>query len=396
MKKILFISKYLSTDKSGFESRLAHLIRLFKKNNYIVAAITSSNSLEKNNFKKKYNKKIINNVDYYFINEKKNYSLFSITRIISWLKFEYYLFKFDFRLISFKPDIVYISSLSLITILNGIYLKHKFKSKLVFEMRDFWPYFLYKTGKFSKYNPFVIALGIIEKIGIQQSDLIISLIPKIKEYLHYRKFYNKKYISSTFPVNKKLFVEKFSLNFKLDRSKFNICYAGNFGFDNYLEEVLLLIKKTQDKSFFFHFIGDGSQKKKLEKKYSNLNNCKFYDHINYKNLHSVLSKMDCLILSFGFKDKYPTFGYELNKLNNYMMSSKPIIVIGSKKNILKNRGEFIFVTNNNFKLFKKKINFIKKNYKQLLKIAKRNKYRLLKRNNPNEIFKKTQKELIKL
>ena len=44
-------------------------------------------------------------------------------------------------------------------------------------MRDFWPYFLYKTGKFSKYNPFVIALGIIEKIGIQQSDLIISLIP---------------------------------------------------------------------------------------------------------------------------------------------------------------------------------------------------------------------------
>ena len=396
MKKILFISKYLSTNKNGFESRLAHLIRLFKKNNYIVAAITSSNSLETVNFKKKYNQKKIDNVDYFFINEKKKYSFFSINRIESWLRFEYYLFRFDFRLVGFKPDIVYVSSLSLITILNGIYLKYRFKSKLIFEMRDFWPYFLYKTGKFSKYNPLVIVLGFIEKIGIQQSDLIISLIPKIKEYLHYRKFYKKKYISSTFPVNKKLFIKKSLFNLNLDKTKFNVCYAGNFGFDNYLDEVLLLINKTSNKSFFFHFIGDGSQKKKLEQKYSNLNNCKFYEYIKYKNLHSVLSKMDCLIVSFGFNDKYPTFGYELNKLNNYMMSNKPIIVIGSKKNILKNRGEFIFVTKNDHRLFEKKLNLVKKNYKQFSKIAKTNKLSLLKRNNPNKIFKETARELIKL
>jgi hypothetical protein len=396
MKKILFISKYLSTNKNGFETRLAFLIRLFKKKNFRVAAITSSNSLVKHKFKKRYNLKKINNVDYYFIKEKKNYSNYSIERIKSWINFEYYLYKFDFKSIGFRPDIIYVSSLSLITILNGIYLKNRFNAKLVFEMRDFWPYFLYTTGKFSRFNPFILVLDLIEKIGIYNSDLIISLIPKISEYLAYRGFPNKKCLSSTFPINREIFTKNKKNFFYLDKSKFNICYAGNFGFDNHLESLLKLIKETKNKSFYFHFIGSGSQKKNLQKKYSSLNNCKFYNHIINKDLHSVLSKMDCLILSFGLNKKYPLFGYELNKLNNYLMAGKPIVALGSKKNLLKERGNFIFITSDSLKIFENKLRFVKQNYKYFLKIALLNKIKLLKRNNPYVIFKQTVKELNRL
>ena len=63
--------------------------------------------------------------------------------------------------------------------------------------------------------------------------------------------------------------------------------------------------------------------------------------------------MNCLIVSFGFNDKFPLFGYELNKLNNYLMASKPVIVIG-KKNLNRNRGEFIFVTKNDPLILEKK------------------------------------------
>jgi hypothetical protein len=97
--------------------------------------------------------------------------------------------------------------------------------------------------------------------------------------------------------------------------------------------------------------------------------------------------MDLLVVSFGYNKKYPLFGYELNKLNNYMMACKPVIVIGSKKNLLKSRGKFIFVTENNPVIFKKKLLLIKKNYQYFLKIAKKNKKKLLIRNNPNVIFK---------
>ena len=389
MKKILFICKYLSTNKNGFESRLSTLINFFNKNNYEVSAITSSSSLKKVKFKKRYTHQKIDDVNYYFVKEDNNYSLYSLHRIISWIKFEIRVFNFNYNQINFKPDIIYISSLSLFTILNGVFLKKKFKAKLVFEMRDFWPYFLYTTGKFSKLNPFIVLLGIIEKYGIYHSDLIISLIPKIRQYLKYRGFSKKKTFASTFPINKKFFIKTKTHKINLDNKYFNICYAGNFGFDNYLDDLLNLISKVQNKLFVFHFFGDGSQKKILKKKFTHIKNVKFYGYVNYKDLHSVLVRMDCLIVSFGFNDKFPLFGYELNKLNNYLMASKPILVVGKKGNLNKDRGEFVFVTKNDSLMFEKKLILIKSKYNSFLKVAKKNKKKLLIRNNPEIIFKKT-------
>jgi hypothetical protein len=83
----------------------------------------------------------------------------------------------------------------------------------------------------------------------------------------------------------------------------------------------------------------------------------------------------------------------LNKINNYLMASKPILVIGSKKNLLPNRGNFIFVSKRNSTIFEKKILLIKNNYRYFLNIAKFNKKKMIKRNNPNLIFKETVKNL---
>ena len=386
--KILFISKYIHSN-SLVETRLATLIKYFKKNNYTVAAITSGSFIKKLKFKKNYICQKIENVNYYYIKDVPDYSYFSLKRIYSWIIFEYRIFNFNYNIIGFKPDVIYISSLSLLTILNGVYLKKKFKAKLVFEMRDLWPYFLYTTGKFSKYNPLVVILDLIEKFGIYHSNLIVGLIPKINEYIKYRGFIGKKTFSSTFPLIKNFFKKK--KPFKLIKSKevFDICYAGNFGHDNYVDILLDLISNTKDRCFLFHFIGTGSQKLFLEKKFSYLNNVKFYEHVNYDDLHSILIQMDLLVVSFGFNNKYPIFGYELNKLNNYLMACKPVIVVGSKKNLLANRGKFIFITKNNSIIFKKKLLLIKKNYQYFINIAKINKIKLLKRNNPNLIFKET-------
>ena len=141
----------------------------------------------------------------------------------------------------------------------------------------------------------------------------------------------------------------------------------------------------------FHFFGEGSQKQIMQKKFSYLSNVKFYKHVNYNDLHSILIKMNCLIVSFGFNDKFPLFGYELNKLNNYLMASKPIIVIGKKENLNKDRGEFIFLTKNDPQIFEKKLLSIKQKYNFFLKAAKENKKKLLIRNNPKLIFNQTVK-----
>ena len=90
------------------------------------------------------------------------------------------------------------------------------------------------------------------------------------------------------------------------------------------------------------------------------------------------------------------FGYELNKMNNYLMSSKPIIVIGKKKNLSNKRGNFIFVQKKSSALFEKKLLNIKNNYQFFLEIAKLNKLNLLLRNDPEKIFNETVQQLNKL
>jgi hypothetical protein len=309
--------------------------------------------------------------------------------------FEYRVFNFDYNVIRFKPDIIYISSPSLLTILNGIRLKQKYNAKLIFEMRDLWPYFLYTTGKFSRFNPIILILSLIEKIGIYFSDLIVGSIPKIKQYIQFRGFKNKKTLATTFPVNIKLFKKK-KYKIDIDKKKFNLCYAGNFGFDNHLEVLLNLISKIKNKSFVFHFFGNGSQKKYLEEKFSYLPNVFFYKNINYLDLNSILIKMNCLIVSFGFNHKFPIFGYELNKLNNYLMAKKPILVLGSKKNLLSSRGRFVFLTKNNSFDLENKIYSIEKNYNFYLKIASLNKKKLLLRNSAVKLFKETAEQIERL
>ena len=159
----------------------------------------------------------------------------------------------------------------------------------------------------------------------------------------------------------------------------------------------MIISKLKLKNVVFHFFGKGSQKEKLINKYDNFDSIIFHNYVNYSDLHSVLKSMNCLILSFGNKKSlYPIFGHELNKLNNYLMAEKPIIVFGNKKNIDPSRGNFTYINTNNSKTFEIKILQIMHQYKIFKKIAKKNKINFLKRNNTNNIFNKLESVINKL
>lgn len=372
------------------QTRLQTLVHEFKKNNHEVSVICSKLNLKKKGFELSR----IDKVDYFFLYENNNYKFNSFKRIFAWIYFEYKVLLFNYNYLKFKPDIVYISSPSLITIINGIILKKKFDCKLVFEMRDFWPLFLIHGGKISKFNPLIILLSCVEKIGIKYSDLVVSLIPRIKDYLKYRNEPNKAFFASTFPFEKKTFKSKKLLS--VNKSFFNIAYAGNFGHDNYLDDLLELIKNLKNQTFFFYFIGEGSLKKQLTDKYQNIKNVRFIKHIESKNITPILKQMDANILSFGFESKYPKFGYELNKLNNYLMSAKPIICIGKKTNLDKSRGKFIFIEKKIPKLFETKLLFVKKNYNIFKAQARVNKILFLKRNNLNTVYSELEIQLLKI
>ena len=106
----------------------------------------------------------------------------SAKRMLSWFHFEYNLFLLSKDRLS-KPDVIVVSSLSLLTILNGIYLKRKYKCRFVLEIRDIWPLTLVEEGGFSPRNPLVKVLSFIERLGYSNADLIIGTMANLKQHV---------------------------------------------------------------------------------------------------------------------------------------------------------------------------------------------------------------------
>ena len=164
---IWFISKYASLPLyAKAPSRLFYLAKEAKELGHEVRLITS----DSNHFTsipetgKVYNYENQDTVDIVWIKTKKYKKTASIERILSWLDFEWKLFGMPLKNLN-KPDVVIISSLSIFTIFYGYFLKKRYSSFLVFEIRDIWPLTLIEEGGFSKWHPLSIIIGFVEKFG---------------------------------------------------------------------------------------------------------------------------------------------------------------------------------------------------------------------------------------
>ena len=244
-KTIWYISKYCTIENNSSPgSRGWLLVKEFSSKGYKTVVITSNsdevidpNVINSNSFQyTKHGVKII-------ILKILKYSVAkSIRRILSWFDFELVLFYLDKKSLP-KPDAIIISSLSLLTILNGLYLKKKYSCKLVFEIRDIWPLTLIELGKYSHFNPGIIFLKIIERLGYKRSDLIVGTMPNLERHVKNILGYSKdvhcipmgasENMLSSNQLEIPIYIKKY---FK--KKYFNIVYAGTIGMTNSLDTFL--------------------------------------------------------------------------------------------------------------------------------------------------------------
>ena len=169
-----YLSKYVSLPySSSVGTRGFHLFKELSALGHNCVIITSdSNMLTKSPVVQgRILDQRIDGVQVRWIKTFKYIKARSLRRIFSWLDFEVKVLLFGSKGLP-APEAVVVSSLSLLTILNGFLLRRKFGCKIIFEVRDIWPLTLIVEGNFSKFNPLVIALGFIEYLGYKFSDEI--------------------------------------------------------------------------------------------------------------------------------------------------------------------------------------------------------------------------------
>lgn len=252
------------------------------------------------------------------------------SRVLSWLIFCFLLFFIPTKKIP-KPDIIIVSSNSLLPILNVVFFfKKRFKKvKFVLEVRDIWPLSLIEIGNFSPKNPLIMFFAWVEKLGYKKADHIVSLLmdsnAHIKKVLKETPF-NYTWISNGYKIEDKYDLIPLELKNKIPKNNsFIIGYSGSLGRANAMESIVEAVKELDSENVSLVIVGDGNDKKKLEKLAESSSNIIFLGRIPKKQVLSFLR--ECDLLYFSTKDLgIYKYGISGNKTFDYMYAEKPILL----------------------------------------------------------------------
>tara|TARA_Y100000996_G_scaffold415532_1_gene410880 strand:+ start:5556 stop:6761 length:1206 start_codon:yes stop_codon:yes gene_type:complete len=350
MKNIWLICKYASSDKYSFNTRHFELSKEWVKNGYDVTIFSSHKShLIKSNyplFSGPYLFEKVDGIKTFWLKVINYKYAFSLKRIISWIQFEYKLLILNKKKLS-KPNVIIVSSLSLFSILTGVFFSKRYKAKLILEIRDIWPQSLIELQKFSKNNPIIMLLRSIEKYGYRKSDLVVGTMPNLREHL--KSSLIKPPPNITIPQGlKKDYTKNFMnlskkyVNENIPTNKFIFAYTGSINKNNPIDCFLEIASEISHLNIHFLILGSGDRKSDLLKKYSHCQNISFPPYLDKKYVVDFLSYssvcIDSLLPGIG------RYGISRNKWIDYMVASKPIICFyEGYKSILNeaNCGEFV-------------------------------------------------------
>lgn len=325
------ISKYACPPKYGAGARLFNLAKEFNESRHEAIIITSdSNHLAKfPETSDRYNLEQIQGVPVHWIKTIKYQKTASLKRILSWFDFEIGLFRLNRKHLK-KPDVLIVSSLSLLSIVYGYYLKKRYKAFLILEIRDIWPLTLTEEGGFNKWHPLSLFMGFIERFGYRKADLIVGTMPRldlhVKEVIgRDRPFYCSPlgFDKSKGDHDNLAVDDEISAHFPKD--KIIVGYAGSMGTTNALEPFMQCIEESESvPDIHFVVVGAGDLRDKFVKQLSHNTNVTFVPKISPNQVPVFLNYCDILYLS-THNSMVWKFGQSMNKVVEYMLAGKPII-----------------------------------------------------------------------
>lgn len=329
---IWYISKYVAPPYAAKVSSRGFLILRSMAEmgrNCILITSDSNHLISAPSFDGKMKDELVAGVTVRWLKTTKYSGARSFGRMLSWLDFEWQLFKMPKKKLP-DPDVIIVSSLSLLTILNGLLLKRKYKCKLVFEVRDIWPLVLVSSGGLSTNNPFIVILSWLEKLGYNSADRVVGTMPNLEQHVYNVTGKKKKVdcipqvidegvLADSCPLDQ-LYVDKY-----IPKDKFIICHAGSIGADNALETFFDCARAMQDdENIHFLVVGDGYLKQKFLDENKDLINLTFAPRVEKNQVQSVLDLVDVVYFAVN-KSPLWIYGQSLNKVVDYMLSGKPIL-----------------------------------------------------------------------
>lgn len=328
-KTIWCICKYAAPEKYGFATRHFQLTREWVKQGHRCRIISSNSShlmASLPRFDGPFFDEVVDGVDTTWLNVLQSPTSGGWRRIASWLHFEWRLVRLDWEELP-RPDVVIVSSLSLLTIVTGARIARAAGARLVFEVRDIWPLTAIEIGGYPSTHPGIVALARVEEFGYRAADVIVGTMPNLVE--HVRSVCPEAAVKvHCIPQGVRLSRESpktlaVSRADHLVSDAFRIGYAGGMNLANPLETLLEAARLLDGENVEVHLLGKGTQLPRLKELGRGGSNIYFHEPVARSQVAGFLERMDVCYDSFD--SAVGRFGLSRNKWIDYMSAGKPII-----------------------------------------------------------------------
>lgn len=244
-----------------------------------------------------------------------------------------------------KPDVVISSSTYVLDILPAYSIARRCGSKLVFEVRDLWPLTPKLLGGMSQWHPFVMALQWAEGFAYRRSDRVVSALPYAYEYMISRGMAAEKFVYVPNGIDPDQWTGPHAelparhmeeLGRLREQGRFLVGFAGFFGLAAELRTLLDAAVLLDGESVHFVLVGNGPEKQRLQQRVrgDRIDNVTFLPSLQHECMVKLLGSMDALYVGLK-KSPVFRFGVSPNKLLEYMMVGKPVILaVGAGRDVV--------------------------------------------------------------
>ena len=284
----------------------------------------------------------IDGIEYVWLATPK-YKENGVSRLINILYFLYRLFRYS-KILSkrFHPDFVIASSTYPLDIFAAKRIASLSGAKLVFEVHDLWPLSPIELGGMSPKHPFILFVQYAENFAYRHADFVFSLLSAAKEYMVSHGMKESKFVHipngvspdewnrTALPLDHSL--EKAILDIR-SQFQFTVAYVGTHNLANDLDTLIEAAAILKEEKVAVLLVGQGPEKERLRTRVANemLSNVFFFDPVPKACIRDLLSRVDALYFGLQNKPMY-RFGISPNKLFDYMMAAKPIVMAAAAPN----------------------------------------------------------------
>jgi glycosyltransferase involved in cell wall biosynthesis len=234
----------------------------------------------------------------------------------------------------FRPDAVIASSTYPMDIWAADRIAKLAGAKLVYEVHDLWPLSPIELGGMSRRNPFIMWVQAAEDYAYRHASKVVSMLPNAKGYMSSRGMAEDKFVYVPNGVNEADWTESVELPPDTVKAIAElretglpiVCYAGAHGLANALDVLLDASIELKNKAQIL-LVGNGPERDRLKQRAEReeLSNVFFLPAVQKNAMPRLLAMVDVAYLGLLPQPLFK-YGISPNKLMDYMMAGKPIVM----------------------------------------------------------------------